>query len=84
MGAKIDAVDSSKQTPMRHAVGKGAIESVATLLRLGGRADIPDNRGASVENILRKYENGDDRLPRLVALMDQTKEDNCASPLLSE
>ena len=84
-GAEIDAVDINYQyTPMMYALGARVMDAVEVLLHLGGRFDIPDYKGRSVEYILRRYERDDPRFPKLVRIIDQIsgKFPTCARPLI--
>ena len=84
-GAEIDAVDINYQyTPMMYALGARAMDAVEALLSLGGRFDIPDYKGHSVEYILRRYGKDDSRFPRLIGMIDQMKGTfpTCVKPLI--
>ena len=73
-GAEIDAVDINYQyTPIMYALGARAMGAVEVLLYLGGRFDIPDYKGNSVEYILRRYGKDDSRFPKLIGMIDQMK-----------
>lgn len=84
-GAEINAVDINYQyTPMMYALGARAMDAVEVLLHLGGRFDIPDYKGHSVEYILRRYEKDDSRFPKLVRIIDQinSRVPTCVEPLI--
>ncbi len=72
-GADIDVVNKRKhQTPMISALYKEALlGSVEALLRLGGRFDIPDYQGNSVEGILKQRVIEDGRYLELLGIINR-------------
>lgn len=78
-GADIDAIDlQRRQTPMMYALGVREMEVVEELMLLGGRFDIPNNRGLTVEEILKKLSLLDSRFVPTIKIMNQSI---CAKPL---